>query len=142
MKLTNKFVNSNTNKTAETVIKLVEYLMDHGHTLWIDNFYNSPELTCLLKSKETDGVRTLRVNRKNVLPFMKEKRKTKLKKEEQFGQYSWDAEVLNWHNKKSVTMISTYHTDEMQVSVSRGKEIIKHVVMSDYSSHMKGGSTG
>jgi hypothetical protein len=60
-----------------------------------------------------------------------------LKKGEQFGQHSGEIGVLTWHDKKRVTMISTYHTDEMRVSISRGKEVIKPVV-SDYNTHMGG----
>jgi hypothetical protein len=35
-------------------------------------------------------------------------------------------------------MISTYHTDEMHVSISRGKEVVKPAVVYDYNSHMGG----
>jgi hypothetical protein len=65
---------------------------------------------------------------KNVPPLVKAK---KLKKGEQFDQHSGDIGVLTWHDKKTVTMISTYHTDVMHVFVSRGKEVIKPVVLSD-----------
>jgi hypothetical protein len=51
-----------------------------------------------------------------------------------FGQLSRGVGVLAWHDDKNVTMISTYHTDEVCVSVSRGKEIIKPVVMTHYNS--------
>jgi hypothetical protein len=33
-------VTAKTNKTATNVVKLSEHL-GHGHTVWIDNFYNS-----------------------------------------------------------------------------------------------------
>jgi hypothetical protein len=42
MELTNQSVNSDTNKTAAKVIKLVEPLLGHSYTLWTDNFHNSP----------------------------------------------------------------------------------------------------
>jgi hypothetical protein len=64
MELTNQFVNSDTNKTAAIVFKLVEPLLGHGHTLWMDSFYISPELARFLKLKKTDCVSTLHVNRK------------------------------------------------------------------------------
>jgi hypothetical protein len=44
MELTEQFVNSDTNKTAQTVIKLEEPLLGHSHVLWMDNFYNSGTL--------------------------------------------------------------------------------------------------
>jgi hypothetical protein len=135
MELTNKFVNSETNKTAARVIKLVEPLLGHGHTLWMDNFYNSPELARFLKSKKTDCVGTLRINIKTVPPLVKDKN---LKKGQQFGRHSGHVGVLTWHDKKKVTMISTYHTDEMRESISRGKEVVKPDAVSDYNSHMGG----
>jgi hypothetical protein len=101
----------------------------------MDNFYNFPELAHFLKSKGTDCVGTLHVNKKHVLPLVKAR---ELKKGEQFGQHSEDAGVLTWHDKKRVTMMSIYHADEMSVSISRGKEIIKSDVASDYNSHTGG----
>jgi hypothetical protein len=44
MELTNQFVTAETNKTAAIVVKLLENLLDYGHTVWVDNFHNSPEL--------------------------------------------------------------------------------------------------
>jgi hypothetical protein len=41
-----------------------------------------------------------------------------------FPEIKENVRVLTW-NDKTVTMISTYHTDNMHVSISRGKEIIK-----------------
>jgi hypothetical protein len=57
---------------------------------------------------------TLHVNRKNVPPLVKVKY---LKMGEWFGQHSGEVAVLMWHDKKRVTMISTYHTDEKHVSI-------------------------
>jgi hypothetical protein len=37
--LTNHYVTVDTNKTSAIVVKFVEHL-DHGHTLWLDKFYN------------------------------------------------------------------------------------------------------
>jgi hypothetical protein len=70
MELTNQYVNFDTNKTAATMIKLMEPLLGRGHTLWMDNFYNSPELAHFLNSKKTNCVGTLHVNRKSVPPLV------------------------------------------------------------------------
>jgi hypothetical protein len=98
MELTNEFVNSETNKTAAIVIKLAKPLLGRGHTVWMDNFYNFPELACFLKSKKTDCVGTIRTKRKNVPPFVKAKN---LEKGELFGQHSGDIGVLTQHDEKS-----------------------------------------
>ena len=67
-----------TPKTAAIVLKLLEHLLGRGHTLWMDNFYNSPELARQLKTqRSTDCVGTLKLNRKNVPKEVKDK---KLKK--------------------------------------------------------------
>jgi hypothetical protein len=44
MELANQFIGAETNKTAAIVVKLAENLLGHGHAVWMDNFYNSPEL--------------------------------------------------------------------------------------------------
>jgi hypothetical protein len=58
------------NKREAMVLKLTEPLLDHGHTFWMDNCFNSPNLAYFLKTKGTDCVGTLCVNIKNV-PLLK-----------------------------------------------------------------------
>jgi hypothetical protein len=47
MELANQFVSAETNKTAAIVVKLRQNLLGRGRTVWMDNFYNSPELARL-----------------------------------------------------------------------------------------------
>jgi hypothetical protein len=54
LELTSQFVNSDTNKTAAVVIRVVECVVGRGHAM--DCFYNSLDLACFLKSEETDYV--------------------------------------------------------------------------------------
>jgi hypothetical protein len=87
-------------------------------------------------SKKTDCVGTLRDNRKNVPPAVKN---MKLKKGEHCGQHSGDVSVLAWRDKKRVTMISTYHKDDMRVVVNKAnKQETKLVVVCDYNKNMMG----
>ena len=72
------FISGDTNKTATIVLSLVEPLLKKGHTLWMDNFYNSPALAQRLKSMKTDCVGTLCLSRKDVPQRVKE---MKLRKE-------------------------------------------------------------
>jgi hypothetical protein len=67
MELTNQNVDVDTNKTSAIVTKLVDHI-DHGHTLWLESFYNCPGLGPFLKFKGTDCVGTLCTNKKNVFP--------------------------------------------------------------------------
>jgi hypothetical protein len=52
------------NKTTASVLNLVEPLLDKGHTVWLDNFYNSPVMARLLMQKGTDSAGILKINRK------------------------------------------------------------------------------
>ncbi|PNF32813.1 hypothetical protein B7P43_G04498 [Cryptotermes secundus] len=71
-------ITADTKKTSAIVLKLVEPLLNEG--LWMNNFYNSPTLARLLKiTHKIDCVGTLKLNRKNVPPKVKN---TKLKKGE------------------------------------------------------------
>ncbi|XP_021941602.1 piggyBac transposable element-derived protein 4-like [Zootermopsis nevadensis] len=134
MELSNQYMTADTNKTAKIVVKLLEPLLGREHTVWMDNFYNSPDLARFMKSKKTDCVGTLRANRKNVPPEVKNK---KLNKGEHYGQHSGDVAVLAWQDKKRVTMLSTYHKDDMCVTINKAKrEEIKPLVVRDYNKNM------
>jgi hypothetical protein len=61
-------------KTSAIVLSLVEPLLNRGHTLWMDNFYNAPALAEKLKSLKTDCVGILRLNRKDVPKMVKDKK--------------------------------------------------------------------
>ena len=129
-------ITADTNKTSAIVLKLVEPLLNQGRTLWMDNFYNSPTLARLLKiTHKTDCVGTLKLNRKNVPPKVKN---TKLKKGEIVAQHSGPVSVTKWFNKKIVTMISTYHSHDTRTVTVRGKEVAKPVSVLDYNKSMGG----
>jgi hypothetical protein len=73
--LQSKLITPDTPKTAAIVLELLEPLFGSGHTLWIDNFFNSPELARKLKIEHSsDSVGTLRLNRKNVPTEVKDKK--------------------------------------------------------------------
>lgn len=46
---------------------------------------------------------------------------------------------MNWCDKKNVSIISVYHTDEKKAVAVRRKEIQKPVSMIDYNEHKGGG---
>jgi hypothetical protein len=87
------------------------------------NFYNSPELARRLKFKHSNGfVGTLKSNRKNVPKEVNDK---KLKKEKSIVRHSFPVMVLKWCDKRSVTMVSIYHREDMQRVSKQGKEMQK-----------------
>jgi hypothetical protein len=112
------------NKTEAIVLKLLEPLLHKGYTVWVDNFYNSPALAKTLKAMVIDCVGTLKLNRKGMPNKVKE---TKLKKGELIGQHAGPVSVIKWHDKKIITTISTFHSDETRIVYKRGKNIEKPV---------------
>jgi hypothetical protein len=48
-KLHSPLITDDSSKTTATALKLVEYLLKQGQTVWMDNFYNSPFLAKTLK---------------------------------------------------------------------------------------------
>jgi hypothetical protein len=90
------FISGDTNKTVAIVLSLVEPLLKKGYMLWVDNFYNSPALAQNLKSLNTDCVKILCLNRKDVPKIVKEK---ELKKGELIAQHSgpvWGTRWCSW----------------------------------------------
>jgi hypothetical protein len=83
----------------DIVLHLMEPLLEKGHTVWLDNFYNSPALGRLLKHEGTDCVGTLKINRKGVLKALKD---AKLKKGEITVQLSGPVTVMKWRDKWNV----------------------------------------
>jgi hypothetical protein len=66
------------NKIRTIVMKFIVPLLKQGRTVWMDK-YNSPKLVRSLKrAYQTDCIRMLKLNRKNVLKKVKD---AKFKKE-------------------------------------------------------------
>lgn len=70
-------------KTAKLVFKLMEPYLDKGHELYMDNFYNSVDLSKKLLFHKTHTIGTLRKNRKGDPKTMFGKKK---KEEITFGE--------------------------------------------------------
>ena len=92
-------------KTSQIVIKLVQPLFNFGHSLWMDNYYNSPDLCLLLKENKINVAGTLRLNRKNVPDSIKN---AKLKKGELDAYHSKGGMAMKWIEKKPVSLNSTF----------------------------------
>jgi hypothetical protein len=104
------------NKTTAIDLHLIEPLLHKGYTVWLDNLYNSPALARLLKSKGTDYVSTLRINRKGVPKVIKD---AKIKKGKVIAQHSGPVIVMKWQDKWNVVMISTFHDTKMKTEMKR-----------------------
>jgi siroheme synthase (precorrin-2 oxidase/ferrochelatase) len=91
----------------------------------IENIFDSPKLARKLKIKHCiDCVGTVIVNISNVPKILKEK---KLEKGEIIARYSCPFRALKWHDKRNITMASTYHSADTQRVRDKSKETEKTV---------------
>jgi len=135
--LQSSLITPDTPKTAAVVLELLEPLFGRGHMLWIDNFFNSPELARKLKIEHsTDCVGTLKLNRKNIPKEVKDK----LEKGKIITRHSCPVTVLKWRDKRNVTIVSTYHNAGTQRVSNKGKERKKPLCVIDHN-HNWGGES-
>ncbi|CAG4992856.1 unnamed protein product [Colias eurytheme] len=127
-----------TNATARIVHDLVKPLYNLGHTLVMDNFYNSPLLARVLKSKKTDCFGTLRLNREFVPEAIKKLQKHELREGEIVSSYTEDLSVVLWRDSNIVSLISTYHDGVVGGAKKYGRFKYKPNVVLDYNRSMGG----
>jgi hypothetical protein len=125
-------VNSKYSVPTSVVMGLCENLLDHGRTIYVDNYYTSVELAHKLLDRQTHLVGTLRKNRKGI---PKDISNTKLKKGEIIGKESnTGITIIKWCDKREVLMLSTKHTNEMvPIRTRHEKEIRKPAAVIDYN---------
>lgn len=127
-----------TNATAKIVFDLVEPLLHRGHTLIMDNFYNSPLLLRSLKKNQTDCYGTLRLNREFVPDSLKTMTKTDLRQGEVVATYCSDLSVMVWRDSNLVAMISTYHQLQIGNQNKYNRLTYKPKIVLDYNKSMGG----
>lgn len=120
--------------TAQTVLNLMRPLLKKGHTLVMDNFYNSPLLTRLLKVvHQTDTMGTLRLNREFVPETLKARTKNNLRVGEICSSCTQDMSIVSWRDKNLVTMISSFHPVDVGGKEKYGTYKYKPQVILDYN---------
>ncbi|XP_022182835.1 piggyBac transposable element-derived protein 4-like [Myzus persicae] len=113
-------VSEDSTHTEFVVEKLMDGLLYKGRSLFMDNFYNSVQLSRKLLSKKTYVIGTLRSNRKNNPKDVIEK---KLKKGESICRYTNDGIcVAKWRDKRDVLMISSEFPHEMNEITTKKKK--------------------
>ncbi|KAL4720302.1 hypothetical protein ACJJTC_001832, partial [Scirpophaga incertulas] len=127
-----------TNATAKIVYDLIEPLLHRGHTLIMDNFYNSPLLLRSLKRQKTDCYGTLRLNREFVPESVKTMTKTELRQGEVVATYCSDLSVMVWRDANIVSMISTYHNLQIGTNDKYNRATYKPSIVLDYNKTMGG----
>ena len=119
-----------------------ERLEGKGYVIFTDNFYSSPALFKALQEKGFGACGTARLHRKGIPLSVRE---ASLKKGGLVSSVDDGILALKWHDKRDVTMLSTYHDDSV-VSKSRRsraaeggrEEVQKPKVIEDYNQHMGG----
>ena len=96
-------------------------LLSKGYRMYVDNYYNSPELADELDSFDTYICRTLRLSRKQVPESLK--LKTKLDPGEVIFRKRDNILIVKYHDKQDVTMLSTFHKATMTV-MQRPQDIL------------------
>ena len=90
-----------------------------GYIVFTDNFYSSPALFTDLVAKGFGACGTVRKNRRGIPDVVRE---TRFKKGEVISTKTDDGlAVLKWHDKRDVTMLSTYLGDEMVTKRKRSR---------------------
>lgn len=131
--------------TSAVVLRLVEPIGGRGHHLYMDNLYTSPELFTELHSQAFGACGTLRLNRRGVPPEAKQS----LKKGEKRAISLGSMNVVQWHDKRVVSILSTIH-DDNTVTVERrsrhvvgGRETVeKPEAITEYNKYMGGVDRG
>ncbi|XP_018567257.1 piggyBac transposable element-derived protein 4-like [Anoplophora glabripennis] len=124
---------SGTKYTEKTVLVLLKGKLDQGHSIYMDNYYNSVSLTKQLLTKKTYVTGTLRSNRKN---NPTEVVKKKLKKGEQIVQYtSQGICVTKWKYRRDILAISSEYNAQMEFDTTQ-QEKQKPNLISRYNQFM------
>jgi hypothetical protein len=127
---------SGTGHTQKIVLKLLEEKLDSGHSVYMDNYYNSYNLAVKLLDRQTYCTGTLSKNRKgNPIDLGT----VTLKKGENKSLFLDGVHIGKWKDKRYVLYISTEHDDEMlEVTNKRGQVLVKPSAIVHYNSFMSG----
>lgn len=123
-------------KTEKVVMRLMRPYLLCGHHLFMDNYYNSVNLSQKLIDLKTHCTGTLRSDRKgNPIDITKKKLKT--------GEHIWARNnkvyVSKWKDKRPVLMITTnIHPSIVEVRNRFGKTRLKPAEVELYNRHMSG----
>ena len=114
-------------KTSCTVLGLLDLvqLLDMGHHVYFDNYYNSPDLIDLLYKRKTHACGTVRKNRKSLLIAVTQ---AKLKQGETDFCCKNNLLALKWMDKREVYILSGLHKATNVISKTtnyKGKKVTK-----------------
>lgn len=96
--------------TQKVVLALLEGRFGLGHSIYMDSYYNSFELTNELGTRNTYCTGTLNVKRKTIPRSVLTH---KLKRQETIARYANNILVGKWKDKRDVLYISNEHQNDM-----------------------------
>jgi hypothetical protein len=102
---------------------LMNPYLNKNHTIYLDNWYNSPTLSLLLHNNQTSCCGTIKKNRK----FMP-KLDAELKRGEMTFRSSGPALVLKWCDKREIHMITTLHDYGMSPTNKTDRQTGMHIM--------------
>ncbi|XP_045453770.1 piggyBac transposable element-derived protein 4-like [Melitaea cinxia] len=120
----------------KVVMQLMEKYLENGHSLYMDNYYNSFRLAkCLLEHK-TYCTGTLR---KDLKENPREVYQEKLKKGFNISRFQENVHIGKWKDKRPLMYITTEYTDRMvPVANKRGQISEKPEAIAKYNEFMSG----
>ena len=132
--------------TSGVVLRLVEPICGRGHHLYTDNLYTSPALFTELRLLGIGACGTLRTNRRGIPPEAKESLK---KGEKRAIPLDTTMNVIQWSDKRVVSVLSTLHGDKAVTVTRRSRlapggyeEIEKPEAITEYNKYMGGVDRG
>lgn len=119
---------------ANVVLHLMAEKLKNGHSLYMDNFYNSFDLATKLIQQNTYCTGILRSERKNIPIKIIQ---AKLKKDETIARYSQGVVIGKWRARREVAYISTEFKNNLVASKNRKcKEKLKPEPIMHYNKFM------
>lgn len=120
----------------KVVMSLMKGFENKGHSLYMDNFYNSVSLSRKLLDKGTYVTGTLRKGRRENPEVVA---KAKIKKGEVITKYAQGVAVSKWRDKREVLFLSTEFEENMvDVQMKRGGTVKKPKAIVMYNGNMSG----
>ena len=98
--------------TTSAVLSLTDGFEKQGHVVFTDSFYTSPQLAQALEERGIDLVGTGRTNRTGLPRELKDVKNFERHAERGEMRYLCEGPILfqQWYDKRTVSMLSTYHT--------------------------------
>jgi hypothetical protein len=121
---------------SNVVLHLMEGKLNVGHSIYMDNYYNSPDLSKKLLELNTHTTGTLRSNRKGIPVDVS---RAKLKAGESIYYHSEGVGVGKWKDKRDVMFISTeFENINIETKNRRGQLKLKPQPIAQYNKFMSG----